>query len=242
LSSFQSIQVVIVVKLSLYTCCKVVKVVKLAKLASLQVVKFTSCWSCQVVKAVMLTMLPSCPDVKVVKLAKFTCCQVVKLSKYTSFQSSQAFESWQVYKLAIEHSPSQLHASGTTCHPPTRHPHTGCFQAAAKDWSHTAFPVPDISLLRSYTVYSWPVWLLCLVTLKSHRQRLCRWKRQINYQPANIWLSAGWEATRAVLRDSLSITLNVDLNEKRWLQASLSIKWGGSGVRGLPTWHLPQAP
>jgi len=36
-----------------------------------------------------------------------------------------------------------------------------------------------------------------------------------------------------VLRDSLSITLNVDFNEERWLQASLPVRWGGLGVRGV---------
>jgi len=37
----------------------------------------------------------------------------------------------------------------------------------------------------------------------------------------------------AVLRDSLSITLNVEFNEERWLQASLPVRWGGLGVRGV---------
>ncbi len=37
----------------------------------------------------------------------------------------------------------------------------------------------------------------------------------------------------AVLRDSLSATLNVDLNDERWLQASLPVRWGGLGVRGV---------
>jgi len=37
----------------------------------------------------------------------------------------------------------------------------------------------------------------------------------------------------AVLRESLSATLNIDLDDIRWSQASLPIKWGGLGVRGV---------
>ena len=37
----------------------------------------------------------------------------------------------------------------------------------------------------------------------------------------------------AVLRESLSATLNVDLDDIRWSQASLPIRWGGLGVRGV---------
>jgi len=37
----------------------------------------------------------------------------------------------------------------------------------------------------------------------------------------------------AVLRESLSATLNVDLDDIRWNQASLPIRWGGLGVRGV---------
>lgn len=37
----------------------------------------------------------------------------------------------------------------------------------------------------------------------------------------------------AVLRDSLSATLNVDLDDNRWTQASLPVRWGGLGVRGI---------
>ena len=36
-----------------------------------------------------------------------------------------------------------------------------------------------------------------------------------------------------VLRESLATTLNVDLNEERWAQASLPVRWGGLGVRGI---------
>ena len=35
----------------------------------------------------------------------------------------------------------------------------------------------------------------------------------------------------AVLRDSLSVTLNVDIDEHRWAQASQPVRWGGMGVR-----------
>ena len=37
----------------------------------------------------------------------------------------------------------------------------------------------------------------------------------------------------AVLRDSLSATLNVDIDDNRWTQASLPVRWGGLGVRGI---------
>ena len=37
----------------------------------------------------------------------------------------------------------------------------------------------------------------------------------------------------AVLRESLSVTLNVDLDDDRWRQASLPVRWGGLGVRGV---------
>jgi len=37
----------------------------------------------------------------------------------------------------------------------------------------------------------------------------------------------------AVLRDSLSTTLNVDIDDRRWAQASLPVRWGGLGVRGI---------
>ena len=37
----------------------------------------------------------------------------------------------------------------------------------------------------------------------------------------------------ATIRDSLSAILNVDLDEKRWLQASLPVRWGGLGVRSV---------
>ena len=41
----------------------------------------------------------------------------------------------------------------------------------------------------------------------------------------------------AILRDSLSATLNVELNDKRWNQASLPVWWGGLRVRRLSCWH-----
>ena len=37
----------------------------------------------------------------------------------------------------------------------------------------------------------------------------------------------------SVLRDSLSATLNVDLDDQRWAQASLPVRWGGLGVRSI---------
>ena len=37
----------------------------------------------------------------------------------------------------------------------------------------------------------------------------------------------------AVLRDSLSVVINVDLDDDRWRQASLPVRWGGLGVRGV---------
>ena len=37
----------------------------------------------------------------------------------------------------------------------------------------------------------------------------------------------------AVLRDSLSATLNVDIDDNRWTQASLPVRCGGLGVRGI---------
>jgi hypothetical protein len=37
----------------------------------------------------------------------------------------------------------------------------------------------------------------------------------------------------AVLRESLSVTLSVDLDDDRWRQASLPVRWGGLGVRGV---------
>ena len=36
-----------------------------------------------------------------------------------------------------------------------------------------------------------------------------------------------------IIRESLSATLNVDLDDDRWLQASLPVRWGGLGVRGV---------
>jgi len=36
-----------------------------------------------------------------------------------------------------------------------------------------------------------------------------------------------------VIRDSLSTTLNVDLDDQRWAQASLPVRWGGLGVRSI---------
>jgi hypothetical protein len=36
-----------------------------------------------------------------------------------------------------------------------------------------------------------------------------------------------------VIRDSLSVSLNVELDENRWRQASLPVRWGGLGVRGV---------
>ena len=36
-----------------------------------------------------------------------------------------------------------------------------------------------------------------------------------------------------LLRESLALTLNVDLNDDRWQQASLPVRWGGLGVRGV---------
>jgi hypothetical protein len=36
-----------------------------------------------------------------------------------------------------------------------------------------------------------------------------------------------------VIRDSLSATLNVDLTDERWHQASLPVRWGGLGVRSV---------
>lgn len=36
-----------------------------------------------------------------------------------------------------------------------------------------------------------------------------------------------------VLRDALSTTLNIDLTDKRWHQASLPVRWGGLGIRGV---------
>jgi hypothetical protein len=37
----------------------------------------------------------------------------------------------------------------------------------------------------------------------------------------------------AVLRESLSSTLNFDLDDNRWYQASLPIRWGGPGIRSV---------
>jgi hypothetical protein len=37
----------------------------------------------------------------------------------------------------------------------------------------------------------------------------------------------------AVLRESLSVTLNVDLDDDRWRLTSLPLMWGGLGVRGI---------
>jgi hypothetical protein len=37
----------------------------------------------------------------------------------------------------------------------------------------------------------------------------------------------------SVIREALSVTLNVDLDDDRWLQASLPVRWGGLGVRGV---------
>ena len=36
-----------------------------------------------------------------------------------------------------------------------------------------------------------------------------------------------------VIRESLSTTLNIDLDDDRWRQASLPVRWGGLGVRGV---------
>jgi hypothetical protein len=36
-----------------------------------------------------------------------------------------------------------------------------------------------------------------------------------------------------VLRESLSITLNIDLDDDRWIQASLPVRWGGLGIRSV---------
>ncbi len=36
-----------------------------------------------------------------------------------------------------------------------------------------------------------------------------------------------------VLRESLSRTLNIDLDDERWIQASLPVRWGGLGVRSV---------
>ena len=43
-----------------------------------------------------------------------------------------------------------------------------------------------------------------------------------------------------VLRNSLSATLNVDLDDERWRQASLPVRWGGLGIRGI-TFLAPSA-
>jgi len=37
----------------------------------------------------------------------------------------------------------------------------------------------------------------------------------------------------AVLRESMSAMLNIVLDDIRWSQASLAIRWGGLGVRGV---------
>src|SRR5664279_6095907 len=37
----------------------------------------------------------------------------------------------------------------------------------------------------------------------------------------------------SVLRNSLSATLNVDIDDKRWLQASLPVRWGGLCARSV---------
>ena len=37
----------------------------------------------------------------------------------------------------------------------------------------------------------------------------------------------------AAIRESLSSVLNVDLDDNRWTQASLPVRWGGLGVRGV---------
>jgi len=37
----------------------------------------------------------------------------------------------------------------------------------------------------------------------------------------------------AVLRESLSTTLNIDLSDDRWIHASLPVRWGGLGVRSV---------
>ena len=36
-----------------------------------------------------------------------------------------------------------------------------------------------------------------------------------------------------VLRESLSTTLNIDLDDDRWIQASLPVRWGGLGIRSV---------
>ena len=43
----------------------------------------------------------------------------------------------------------------------------------------------------------------------------------------------------AILRDSLSVTLNVDLNDQRWNQASLPVRWGGLGAVSYTHLTLP---
>jgi len=37
----------------------------------------------------------------------------------------------------------------------------------------------------------------------------------------------------AVLRESLSTTLNIDLSDDRWIQALLPVRWGGLGVHSV---------
>ena len=48
---------------------------------------------------------------------------------------------------------------------------------------------------------------------------------------APCWDSPELPMYDAVLRNSLSATLNIDVN--RWTQASLPVRWGGLGVRGI---------
>ena len=45
--------------------------------------------------------------------------------------------------------------------------------------------------------------------------------------------SAELQKFDTVLRESLSITLNIDLDDDRWIQASLPVRWGGLGIRSV---------
>jgi len=52
----------------------------------------------------------------------------------------------------------------------------------------------------------------------------------------------------AILRESLSITLNIDTSDDRLAQASLPVRWGGLGIHSVvslvpsaSTWHQPRA-
>ena len=50
---------------------------------------------------------------------------------------------------------------------------------------------------------------------------------------APCWDSPELPMYDAVLRDSLSAILNIDIDDNRWTQASLPVRWGGLGVRGI---------